>query len=305
MKQHEIQVPPYLKPGDKIGICATARKVFLPDMTEVSKIPEDWGMKIQFGQNLFGELHQFSGTDEERAADLQYFLDDPETKAIFCARGGYGTMRIIDRLDFTAFKKNPKWIVGYSDITVLHSHIHTNCHIASLHATMPINFRLDQFSTGSLRKALMGINLSYTAENKTAVANRSGKAEGILVGGNLSLLYAMLHSDSDIDTNGKILFLEDIDEYLYHIDRMILSLKRAGKFRGLKGLIVGGMTAMRDNEIHFGKDAEEIISEHVAEYDFPVCYGFPAGHDSENYALPLGTHVCMNLKDRITNIHFE
>lgn len=273
-------------------------------MIEAAAIPESWGMKIEFGQHLFGDLNQYSGTDEERAADLQHFLDDPETKAIFCARGGYGTMRIIDRLDFTTFKKNPKWIVGYSDITVLHSHVHTNCSIASMHATMPVNFNLDLFSTESLRKALLGIHLSYKAENKTAIANRAGKAEGILVGGNLSLLYAMLHSDSDIDTNGKILFLEDLDEYLYHVDRMILSLKRAGKFRGLKGLIVGGMNLMRDNEILFGKNAEEIISEHIEEYDFPVCYGFPAGHDIKNYALPLGTRIHMDLQDRDAEVHF-
>lgn len=304
MKQHEIHVPPYLKPGDKIGICATARKVFLLNMIEASEIPESWGMKIEFGEHLFGDVNQYSGTDEERATDLQYFLDDPETKAIFCARGGYGTMRIIDRLDFTKFKQHPKWIVGYSDITVLHSHVHTNCNIASMHATMPINFKLDLFSTETLRKALMGINLSYKTENKTTVANRPGNAEGILVGGNLSLLYAMLHSDSDIDTDGKILFLEDLDEYLYHIDRMILSMKRAGKFRGLKGLIIGGMSLMRDNEILFGKDAEEIIAEHIEEYDFPVCYGFPAGHDIENYALPFGTSVYMNLQEREAEIHF-
>ncbi len=288
MKQQEIQVPPYLQPGDKIGICATARKVFRLNMEEAAKIPQGWGLQVEFGKHLFGDVNQYSGTDEERAEDLQHFLDDPDIKAIFCARGGYGTMRIIDRLDFTEFKKHPKWIVGYSDITVLHSHVHSLCNTASLHATMPINFKLDLFSTESMRKALMGMELFYKTENKTAVINRPGKAEGQVIGGNLSLLYAMMNSDSDIDTNGKILFLEDLDEYLYHVDRMILSLKRAGKFRGLKGLIVGSMSVMRDNEIPFGKDAEEIISEHVYEYDFPVCYGFPAGHDIKNYALLFG-----------------
>jgi muramoyltetrapeptide carboxypeptidase len=290
-----IIIPPYLKPGDKIGICATARKVFRINMEEAAKIPESWGMEVVFGKNLFGDLHQFSGTDEERAEDLQTFLDDPEIKAVFCARGGYGTMRIIDLLDFTEFKKHPKWIVGYSDITVLHSHIHTNCNTATLHATMPINFKLDLFSTESMRKALMGIPVEYKTENKTAGKNRPGKAEGQLIGGNLSLLYAMLHSDSDINTNGKILFLEDLDEYLYHVDRMVLSLKRAGKFNGLKGLIIGDMIQMKDNEILFGKNAEEIIAEHVERFDFPVCYGFPAGHDIKNYALPFGKTALLDV----------
>ncbi|MDQ3109156.1 MAG: LD-carboxypeptidase [Bacteroidota bacterium] len=304
MKQQEIQIPPYLKPGDKIGICATARKVSSAAMEEAAKIPESWGMKIEFSKNLFGDLNQFSGTDAERAEDLQHFLDDPEIKAVFSARGGYGTMRIIDKIDFTAFKKNPKWIVGYSDITVLHSHIHTHCNTASLHATMPVNFERDLFSTGSVRNALMGIPLEYQTENETAVTNRPGKAEGQLIGGNLSLLYAMLHSDSDIDTNGKILFLEDLDEYLYHIDRMVLSLKRAGKFNGIKGLIVGGMNEMKDNEIPFGKNAEEIIAEHVERFDFPVCYGFPAGHDIKNYALPFGKTAVLNVGDETTELTF-
>lgn len=299
-----IIIPPYLQPGDTIGIVATARKIPRINLEEAAKIPESWGFKVKFGKNVFGDVNQFSGTDEERAADLQEMLDDPEIKAVICARGGYGTLRIIDRLDFTKFKQHPKWIVGYSDITVLHSHIHRNCHVATLHATMPVNFKLDFFSTESLRKALMGIPEKYRAENKTSVKNREGKAEAQLVGGNLSLLYAMLHSDSDIDTEGKILFLEDLDEYLYHIDRMVLSLKRAGKFRGLKGLIVGGMSQMKDNDIPFGKNAEQIIEEHTAEYNFPVCYGFPAGHDVKNYALPLGKTVLLEVEKDSAGISF-
>jgi muramoyltetrapeptide carboxypeptidase len=299
-----IIIPPYLKPGDNIGIVATARKVFRINMEESAKIMEGWGFKVKFGKNLFGDVNQYSGTDEERAEDLQTMLDDPEIKAVISARGGYGTMRIIDRLDFTEFKKHPKWVVGYSDITVLHSHIHCNCHVATLHATMPINFKLDLFSTESLRKALMGIPQEYKTTNDTSVKNREGKTEGMLVGGNLSLLYALLHSDSDIDTEGKILFIEDLDEYLYHIDRMVLSLKRAGKFRGLKGLIVGGMNQMKDNEIPFGKNAEEIIEEHIAEYNFPVCYGFPAGHETKNYALPLGKMISLNVEGASSEIKF-
>jgi muramoyltetrapeptide carboxypeptidase len=299
-----ITIPPYLKPGDTIGICATARKVFRPNMEEAAKIIESWGFKVKFGKNMFGDVDQFSGTDAERAEDLQHFLDDPEIKAVISARGGYGTMRIVDRLDFTKFKQHPKWIIGFSDITVLHSHILRNYHVATLHATMPINFKLDLFSTESLRKALMGISLEYKTENETPVENRSGKTEAPVVGGNLSLLYALQHSESDIVTSGKILFLEDLDEYLYHIDRMILSLKRAGKFHGLKGLIVGQMIKMKDNEILFGKNAEQIIAEHVEEFNFPVCYGFPAGHDIKNYALPFGKTAQLSVEGDVTELKF-
>jgi muramoyltetrapeptide carboxypeptidase len=304
MKQQEFQLPPYLQMGDTIGLCATARKVFRPNMEEAAKIIEGWGFKVKFGKNMFGDVDQFSGTDAERAEDLQVFLDDPEVKAVICARGGYGTMRIVDRLNFTKFKQHPKWIVGFSDITVLHSHILRNYHVATLHATMPINFKLDLFSTESLRKALMGIALEYKTENETSVKNRPGKTEAPVVGGNLSLLYALQHSDSDIVTSGKILFLEDLDEYLYHIDRMILSLKRAGKFHGLKGLIVGQMIKMKDNEILFGKNAEQIIAEHLEEFDFPVCYGFPAGHDIKNYALPFGKTAQFNVEGDVTELKF-
>lgn len=262
------------------------------------------GLQVAFGKNLFNAEHQFSGSDAERAEDLQHFLDDPQIKAVISARGGYGTLRIIDRLDFSAFKKSPKWVIGYSDITVLHSHIHRHCKTATLHATMPINFLRDDYSTASLGKALFGEKLVYDSKNETSVKNRNGNAEAPIVGGNLSLLYAMLGSASDIDTNGKILFIEDLDEYCYHIDRMLLSLKRAGKLSGLKGLIVGGMTDMRDNTIPFGKNAEEIIAEHTAEYTYPVVYGFPAGHDIRNYALPLGKSIRLEVSGEDSRIEF-
>ncbi|CAN5331769.1 LD-carboxypeptidase [soil metagenome] len=304
MKTKEIHTPPYLKPGDTIGICAVARKVTREEMSPAIKMLENAGYKVALGKNLFGEFNQFSGTDEERAEDLQSFLDNPEIKAVISARGGFGTMRIIDQIDFSTFEKNPKWIIGYSDITVLHSHIHTNFNIATLHATMPINFAKDDFSTKSLFKAIAGENISYEYENSSFVKNRAGKCEGQLIGGNLSLLYALQSSLSDIDTDGKILFLEDLDEYLYHLDRMMLSLKRAEKFSGLNGLIIGGMNDMKDNQIAFGKTAEEIIAEHVADFDFPVCYGFPAGHDTKNYALPFGRKIELNVKEINAEIKF-
>ncbi len=280
--------PPHLRPGDTIGICATARKVTAAELEPAIKTLESWGLYVALSPNLFGEDHQFSGTDEQRASDLQQFLDDPQIKAVISARGGYGTLRIIDAIDFTAFRRNPKWIVGYSDITVLHSHIHRNFEIPTLHATMPINFGRDAYSTETLRMALFGEALGYKAENTLPVQNRAGDGEGVLAGGNLSLLYALQGSASDIDLQGKILFIEDLDEYLYHVDRMVLSLKRAGKLEGLSGLVVGGMNDMKDNAVPFGKSAEEIIRETVAEYDYPVCFSFPAGHDVRNYALPFG-----------------
>ena len=284
-------IPSSLQPGDAIGICSPARFISQTDLEAALRKIEEEGYTPVLGKNMFNELHQFSGTDEQRAEDLQVFLDDPAIKAISFARGGYGTLRIIDQLDFSAFQNNPKWLIGYSDITVLHSHVHTRFGIETLHATMPLNFGKDEYSTSTLFKALLGEPLSYETENTGTVKNRSGQATAQIIGGNLSLLYAMQSSASDLDTRGKILFIEDIDEYLYHIDRMIISLKRAGKLKDLAGLVVGGMTEMKDNAIPFGQSAEEIIASHVAGYNFPVCYGFPAGHDYKNYALPLGRKI--------------
>ncbi len=279
-------IPTYLKKGDKIGIIATARKISEAELAPALKIIEEKGLIPMLGKNLLRGYHQFSGTDAERCEDLQNMLDDDSIKAIIVARGGYGTVRIIDSIDFTKFKQHPKWLVGYSDITVLHSHIHNTLGVATLHATMPINFLQDAYATETLFKALFGEKLFY--EFEAHPLNRKGSIEGQVVGGNLSLLYALCGSVSDISTNGKILFIEDLDEYLYHIDRMMINLKRSGKLSNLKALIVGGMSDMKDNTVPFGKTAEEIIAEHVAEYNYPVCFGFPAGHIKNNYALKLG-----------------
>lgn len=265
---------------------------------------EEQGFFPVMGKNMFNEHHQFSGTDEERAEDLQLFLDDPNIKAVLFARGGYGTMRIIDKLDWTEFEKNPKWLIGYSDITVLHNHVHTRLNIETLHATMPINFGKDEHSTESLFKVATGHAVIHESENESGVQNRPGTATAPVVGGNLSLLFALQGSVSDLDTNGKILFIEDIDEYLYHIDRMIIGLKRAGKLSQLAGLVVGGMTDMKDNAVPFGQAAEEIIASHVAEFSYPVCYNFPAGHDYKNYALPLGRVVHLHVEETSAKIEF-
>ncbi|MCE3279143.1 MAG: putative MccF-like protein (microcin resistance) [Bacteroidetes bacterium] len=283
-----MTTPSYLKKGDRIGIVACARKISKEELQPACDMFKAMGLEVVFGRNLFKEDHQFSGTDAERAEDLQVMLNDSSIKAVISARGGYGTVRIIDKIDFTQFKKNPKWIVGYSDITVLHSHIH-NLGIETIHATMPINFSKNGEAVETLQKALFGEKLNYEVESNSL--NRKGNAEGELVGGNLSLLYALNGSGSDIDTKGKILFIEDLDEYLYHIDRMMISMKRSGKLEGLKGLIVGGMSDMKDNLVPFGKKAEEIILDAVKEYDFPVAFNFPAGHIDRNLALIFGRKV--------------
>jgi muramoyltetrapeptide carboxypeptidase len=280
------KIPHYLKKGDKVALVATARKISPDEIQHAVHTLQKEGYEVILSPVLFEEEHQFAGTDEIRREGLQWALDDAEIKAILCVRGGYGSVRIIDRFDFTKFTETPKWICGYSDVTVLHSHIFQNFEIPTLHSTMPINFPKDEGSTQSLLKALRGERIQ-TKWEKHAL-NRNGNCEGIVVGGNLSLLYALSGSMSDIDTEGRILFLEDLDEYLYHIDRMMMQLKRSGKLSNLKGLLIGGMSEMKDNAIPFGKNAFEIIKEAVKEYEYPIYFGFPAGHEKLNLAFKLG-----------------
>ena len=288
-------IPPKLNKGDTIAIISTARKITYEELNPAIKVLESWGFKVVLGSNLFEVDNQFSGTIQQRTADLKSMIDDNSIKAILCARGGYGTVQIIDNVDFSNLKNNPKWIIGYSDVTVLHSHLNT-LGIASLHATMPINFETNtNESLDSLKNSLFGNEKSI--ECKAHPFNRFGKIEAEIVGGNLSILYSLLGSDSDIDLDGKILFIEDLDEYLYHIDRMMINLKRNGNFAKLKGLIVGGMSAMNDNAIPFGKTAEAIILEHTKEYDFPVCFGFPAGHQDDNRGIQLGIKSMLEINE--------
>lgn len=288
--------PPYLKTGDKIGIVACARKVSAEELEPALIAFKNWGLTVVPGRNLFKEKDQFAGTDEERAEDMQLMLDDPSIKAIICARGGYGILRIIDKLNFNSFRKNPKWVIGFSDVTVLHAHIH-NLNIETLHAKMLIDFMKDEGSSDTVKQALFGILKDYKMPSYSL--NRRGTATGELVGGNLSLLYALSGSVSAIDTHGKILFIEDLDEYLYHIDRMMMNLKRSGKLSHLAGLIVGGMTGMKDNKIPFGKNAEEIILDAVKEYNYPVCFHFPAGHVDRNLSLYLGRKVQLKVEEQV------
>jgi muramoyltetrapeptide carboxypeptidase len=296
--------PNYIRSGDKIAIVSPARKIKREEVQTAIEVFNSWGLEVVEGKNLYDDFNQFAGTDEARRAGLQEMMDDDSVKAIVCSRGGYGTVRIIDDLDFTRFTQNPKWIIGYSDITVLHSHIHRHFGIETMHAIMPVNFKgpCDKNqSVTSLKKALLGKDLEYAFD--TDPESRPGTAEGQLVGGNLSILYSLSGTPSDIDTRGKILFIEDLDEYLYHIDRMMMNLKRSGKLEGLAGLIVGGMTDMHDNEVPYDKTANEIIMEAVADYDFPVCLNFPAGHLDQNCAMILGRKVKLTIHDQ-TKLQF-
>ena len=286
-------IPPFLQPGDVIGICAPARKVSPEEMKDGIDLLLAKGFQVKVSQHLYGEFNQFSGTDDERAADLQSLIDDSEVKAIVFARGGYGWVRIIDQINFSSLEKHPKWLIGFSDVTVLHSHLNSHISMCTLHAPMMINLmneKRNEEATDTTIDILTGKNIRYSEKNLNAL-NRNGICEGELVGGNLSLLYALAGTPSDLATDGKILFIEDLDEYLYHIDRMMMQLKRAGKLTNLKGLIVGGMSDMRDNTIPFGKSAVEIISEAVEEYNYPVCFDFPSGHIDRNLPLILGADV--------------
>ncbi|AXT51683.1 LD-carboxypeptidase [Aquimarina sp. BL5] len=291
--------PDFIRKGDKIAIVSTARKIIKKEIDEAIEILKKWDLEPVIGDTIGLENNQFAGTDEERRLDFQKMLDDPEIKAIWCARGGYGTVRIIDLLDFSIFIKHPKWIIGYSDITVLHTHIH-NFNIATIHAAMPVDIhKATEDSRKSLKSALFGKPKDYVIP--VSKNNRSGNCKGTLIGGNLSILYALCGSVSSIDTKGKILCIEDLDEYLYHIDRMLQNLKRNGYFDELKGLIVGGMTKMHDNNISFGKNAKEIILDIVKGYDFPVVFDFPMGHIEDNRALVLGSEVSIEMsQDSVT-----
>lgn len=289
-----MKKPPCLKKGDLIAIISTARKISREEIQPAIDLLKSWELNVFLGKNLFKEDRQFSGTIHERSADLQEALDTPQVKGILCARGGYGTVQLIDQIDFSTFIQHPKWIIGYSDVTVLHNHINENFNIQTLHATMPINFKSNsKESLDSLNKALFGKDLEYTFPTNNL--NIYGQAEGILVGGNLSILYSLTGTSSQLNTKGKILFLEDLDEYLYHIDRVMQNLKRANMLSDLAGLVIGGMSDMNDNNIPYGKTAHEIILDHVEEFNYPVCFEFPAGHIADNRTLIMGQKVSLTV----------
>ena len=300
--QKKMITPPYLKKGDTIAIVATARKNIDDNLKPAISWLKNWGIEVVIGSTIGLDNNQLAGTDEQRAADFQAQLDNPNIKAIWCVRGGYGTVRMIDLLDFTKFKQSPKWIVGFSDVTVLHSHLNTMGY-QSIHGIMPVSSKASEEAKETLRKALFGEHLEYTVPCENM--NRLGTAKGELVGGNLSILYSLLGSPSAIDCSDKILFIEDLDEYLYHIDRMMMNLKRNGCLESLKGIIVGGMTKMNDNEVPWGKNALEIIDDVTKNYNIPIIYNFPAGHMADNRALIFGKQVSMEVNDLESKVVFE
>jgi muramoyltetrapeptide carboxypeptidase len=302
-----VLVPPFLKTGDKVAITCPAGWISLEEIQPSIKQMESWGLIVRVGMTVGKRDFSFGGTDDERARDMQILLDDHTVKAIMCARGGYGINRIIDKLNFTRFREKPKWIIGFSDITALHLHLEKNFHMASIHSKMCNSFP-DDFSIAepivqdtilSIKRALTGTSMKYTAIPQEQ--NRTGVATGNLVGGNLSIIISMMGTKSEINTEGKILFLEEAGEYMYSLDRMLMNLKRSGKLDKLKGLIIGGFRIKPDDPgEEFGRTLYDIVYEKVSAYQYPVCFGFPVGHQKDNYALKHGVkHMLTVRKDGV------
>lgn len=316
-----LLLPPSLRPGDTIAIIPTARAITVEELRDGIALAESWGLNVKLGAGIGRKHFQQASTALERAADLQAAIQDPLVKAIWCARGGYGTVRLMEHLDLSPLLKDPKWIVGFSDVTVLHNALH-NLGISSLHAQMPHNIGVKTAAcVETLRRALFGANYEVASGERQAAsarqpelaakdsplaADRIGTCEAELIGGNLSLLYALRGTPYDIDPRGKILFIEDLDELLYHVDRMVMNLQLAGWFKELAGLVVGGMADMHDRNPAdpFGQSAEAIIAQAVAPYTYPVCYGFPAGHIPDNRALVLGQKVKLSVTGRGATLSF-
>lgn len=306
--QKKLIRPPYLKKGDTVAIVAPAGilKNKEAKIQQAVDLLKSLHLNVIVSENVFNQNFQFAGTDEERANDFQKALNNKNIKAIWCARGGYGSVRILDRLDYTVFKDHPKWIIGYSDITAIHNQIH-NLGFESIHGIMGISLTDDmeevKENIASFKDAIFGNQLVYSIEGTDV--NKSGIATGQLVGGNLTLLHTMLGSETSIDTTGKILFFEEIGEYAYHIDRMLQSLKRAGYFENCKGIIVGSISKVRKNTTEWGKPMEQLILDVVKNYDFPVLFNFPAGHEVDNRALILGRTVELKVGKKVSTVVFE
>jgi muramoyltetrapeptide carboxypeptidase len=297
-----FKIPSSLQPGDFIGITSPAGFITIEDIQPAVKKIEEWGYRVKIGSTIGKRDFTFGGTDAERLADFQQMLNDDSVKAIMCARGGYGAVRIIDGIDFGRFIKKPKWIIGFSDITVLHTHINSNFNIATIHSKMCNSFPSDwslaepvqKETIESIRKCLAGEKMQYHALPNAA--NRQGNAQGILVGGNLKTIESLAGSKSDLITKDKILFVEDTGEYLYSIDRMFWNLKRSGKLAQLKGLIIGGFKIKKDDAgDEFGQTLERIVSDKISEYNYPVCFDFPVGHQKNNFALACGIRHQMDV----------
>lgn len=300
---NSLTTPSALKKGDKVAIVALASKLTLDDIqAAINLMQEQWGLEVIVGESVGAAYFNFAGTDTVRLNDFQKQLDNQEIKAIFSARGGYGSSRIIDNVDFTEFKKNPKWIIGFSDITAVHCQLQA-MGFQSLHAPMPKTFMRNYYSVQTLETFLFGKSIDYKIPSNNI--NKEGRGKGQIIGGNLCMLAHLIGSVADLDTDGKILFIEDVSEYLYNIDRMMIQLKRAGKLKNLAGLIVGDFSDVKENDEPFGKTFYEIIEEHTAEYNYPICYDFPVGHESVNWAIPCGRVATLIVDSQEVKLEFN
>lgn len=290
--------PSPLKSGDILGIVAPARRVEPSELEVFTRLVESWGYRVMKGDHLFDRQNQFAGGDEERASDIQKMLEDPGVRAIVCARGGYGSVRTLQHIDFSPLEKDPKWFAGFSDITVFHSYLNKFTGLESLHSPMPLTMGMDSDPVNAeyFRKALEGEKLKYQWQSHPLCVE--GEVEGELVGGNLSVLYSLNGTVLFPDLRNKILFIEEVDEYLYHIDRMIMNLSLSGVFNRIKALVVGGFTKINDNEQPYGKDHYEIIHEITDHYNIPVCFDFPAGHQKENRTLIFGRKMRLKVEEQ-------
>lgn len=296
-------LPPHLQIGDTIGITAFAKKISLEEIQRAVSVFKSWGLNVVLGNTIGSSWNQFGGNDEMRRMDIQNMLDDPNIKAIISARGGYGSVRIIDDIDFSNFTENPKWLIGFSDITVFHSHIHQHYQVPTIHGTMPVFFPTNsEESLLSLKHILMNNEMDYEEQSLSPHLCVDGSTKAEIIGGNLSILYSLCGSDSAINTKGKILFLEDLCEYLYATDRMLQNLKRNGIFDDLAGVIIGGFSDMKDGPVPFGKTAEELVFDYVKHLNAPIFTGFPSGHINDNRSLVFGQPITMEVQSNIIKL---